>query len=82
MITLLYFGRLSDRIGCQKETIPLPRDVSNTTELRRWLDHHHDAGGNFLEETVRIAINDRFVQEPIGIKSADEIAFMPPVSGG
>jgi len=82
MAKLLYFGRLTDITQTSAETLGIPDRIKSTDDLRTWLDKHHTANGALLEGTVRIAINNEFVQEPAAFQQTDEIAFMPPVGGG
>jgi len=82
MAKLLYFGRLTDITQTSAETLDMPSQIKTTDDLRAWLDQHHSANGALLERTVRIAINNEFVQEPTTFQQTDEIAFMPPVGGG
>ncbi len=82
MPKLLYFGRISDLTGVTEEEQTLPDDVSTAGQLRTWLDLRFDAGGELLEQTVRIAINNQLCFDSERISEGDEIAFMPPVGGG
>lgn len=77
MVKILYFGRLCDVTGCTEDTRDLPSTISNTSQLRQWLDIEvlHDP-------TVRVAVNMDVVIDPHPIKDGDEIAFLPPVGGG
>ncbi|MEO0884168.1 MAG: MoaD/ThiS family protein [Pseudomonadota bacterium] len=79
---ILYFGRLIDVTGKSEETHAVPNTVTDTSQLRDWLDSQYGATGALLENTVRIAINSEIVAEPAPLSGAREIAFMPPVGGG
>ncbi len=82
MAKLLYFGRLADITGTNGETQNLPEAVSNTDQLREWVNSIHQAGDTFLQASIRIAINNEMVREPCKVSNGDEIAFLPPVGGG
>ncbi|WP_084396849.1 molybdopterin converting factor subunit 1 [Henriciella aquimarina] len=82
MADILYFGRLGDVTGIPSEHIALPSNISNTLQLRTWLDGEKSLGGALLEKTVRLAVNSEIVADPHPVKDGDEIAFMPPVGGG
>lgn len=82
MAKLLYFGRLSQTTQTDTEIRALPKTVTNTAELRIWLDQIHNTDGALMEPTVRIAINNDIANEPTKISDEDEIAFLPPVGGG
>ena len=61
MAKLLYFGRLADITGTNGEAQDLPEAVSNTDQLREWVNSLHQVGDAFLEASVRIAINNETV---------------------
>ena len=82
MAKILYFGRLTDITQTSAETRDLPKFITTTDGLRKWLDVEHNADGTLLEKTIRIALNNEMVPEPAAVSNADEIAFMPPVGGG
>lgn len=82
MTELMYFGKLTDIMGCGRECLDLPETVRDTEALRLWLDTHRSLGGVLLQATVRIAVNDEIVTEPCAIDRGDRIAFLPPVGGG
>jgi len=37
---------------------------------------------HFLQDVLRIAVNQEYVSENLNLKPIDEIAIFPPVSGG
>lgn len=82
MAKLLFFGRLQDVTGCSQCTQTLPDTVNTTHDLRQFLNGQYGDSEQFLDTTVRIAINDAFAQEPVGVSDTDEISFLPPVGGG
>lgn len=82
MIELLYFGRVSDLFQCDSERLDLPASVTNTSELRTWLDTRSALDGSLLDKTIRIAVNGEMVHDPYPVSEGDEIAFIPPVGGG
>lgn len=78
-ITLRLFAHCADRLGAQ-HALELPDDASGLF-VAAWLaDHDERLRG--IERTSRIAINDRFADWPILLKDGDEVAVIPPVSGG
>ncbi|MEL7452653.1 MAG: MoaD/ThiS family protein [Pseudomonadota bacterium] len=82
MAEILYFGKLQDITGFNRETRQMPADVTDTIALRKWLDQRFASAGLLLEPTVRIAINSVIASEPADVCNSDEIALMPPVGGG
>ena len=72
---ILFFGRLKDGAPAG----PVPAHVRDTGALRAWLG---EARPELLDSSIRIAVNDEMilVDRPLG--EDDEIAFLPPMSGG
>jgi sulfur-carrier protein len=75
---LVFLGRLEDLAGAaEREVEPGPLEAILATlepELAIAL----------LDERVRIAFNGELLPEPVAIvlSAGDELAFLPPVSGG
>lgn len=70
-----FYGRLRDGAPAGR----VPPGVRDTAALRTWL------GGDrpeLLDPSVRIAVNDEMVSGERSIGEGDDIAFLPPMSGG
>ena len=77
------FGRLKDAFGAS--SIELPGGAGTAAELRALLIHANpDLAETLRSKAVRIAVNQELVADEVGtrITSADEIALLPPLSGG
>jgi molybdopterin converting factor small subunit len=72
---ILFFGRLRD--GALPG--PVPPAVRDTGALRAWLGRDRP---ELLDSSVRIAVNDEMILGDRPIADGDEIAFLPPMSGG
>lgn len=84
-ITLLYFARLRERLGCARESLALPAGVQTVAQLRAWLAVRGEPWtAAFTEiEPIRAALNQTVVEdENTPIPPGAEIAFFPPVTGG
>lgn len=87
-ITLHLFGRLRDLAGAATVRVPVVRrDGSHLTAARlRSLaaDHIPQIAAALDGSTVRIAINREIVADEQGriIQPTDEVALLPPLSGG
>jgi molybdopterin synthase sulfur carrier subunit len=79
MATILFFGRLQDAVGTRALTATLPGNVRDTESLRDWLGREHPA---LREASVRIAVNAELSSGNAPLADGDEIAFLPPMSGG
>ena len=84
MITLLYFARLREVLGTAGEQlawVPEWKDVQS-------LATHLQARGNIWAEALaftqpyRVAVNQQMAVSQTPIHDGDEIAFLPPITGG
>lgn len=72
---LLFFGRLRE----DAPSDPVPPEVRDTDALRAWLGRDRP---ELLDASVRIAVNDEMIRGNRALGESDEIAFLPPMSGG
>lgn len=80
---VLLFGRLKDAFGAT--AIPLPAGARTAAALRTMLaEANPDLADMLRSKAVRIAVNQTLVADEAGtpISAADEIALLPPLSGG
>jgi sulfur-carrier protein len=77
-LKVLYFASLRDAAGCDAEQVSTANADARTVydELRR----RH--GFVLLPERVRVAVNGEFAAWDRILADGDEVAFLPPVSGG
>jgi molybdopterin synthase sulfur carrier subunit len=83
-IKILYFARIKEAVNYSTEEITLPNDVSTVTALKNYLSLRGDVWADLFngKQVVRAAINHELVDNLANIKSGDEVAFFPPVTGG
>jgi molybdopterin synthase sulfur carrier subunit len=78
MAKLVFLGRLEDRAGMAEMTVPAGAlsDILTTLDPALALD--------LLGERVRMALNGELVPDnrAVVLCEDDELAFLPPVSGG
>lgn len=79
---VVYLGKLADIAGKRTEDIALPAAISTASALRTWLDETRAFQGALLHRSVRIAVNNEIVPDVHPVTDHDEVALMPPVSGG
>jgi molybdopterin converting factor subunit 1 len=81
MIVVKLFAILKDKAGTGELTIPAgPTTVS---ELLRQISKEHPALSDILSHGgILISVNQEFVKQDALIKDGDEVALMPPFSGG
>jgi molybdopterin synthase sulfur carrier subunit len=84
-VRLVYLARLREAFGCAGETLELVQEDAPTVgsvieALRR-------RGGAWATElaagrAVRFAVNQRLAGNDRSIRDGDELAILPPVTGG
>ena len=81
---LLYFSWLRSKIGISSEEISPPESVATVLDLIGWLKNRSEGYAAALEDlsVVRAAVNQEHVDFSHPVKSGDEIALFPPVTGG
>jgi molybdopterin converting factor subunit 1 len=77
-LRLLYFASLADRAGCTGER--LDSEAATPRELYGEIRTRH--GFAFEPARLRVAVNGALTGWDHVLADADEIAFLPPVSGG
>ena len=79
-IRVLFFGVLKDLTGFATDRIELPAGASAATVF----EHYAAAFPKLraMENSILLARNQEFVRPAQSIVDGDEIAFLPPVSGG
>ena len=83
-LTVLYFAWLRERTRVAEESIAAPAAIDTVGALIEWLagrsSGHAAAFAN--RQTVRCAVNQEFADPATRLRSGDEVAFFPPVTGG
>jgi len=83
MARLLFFGKLGDLAGGRLRDQALPEGVSTVAQLISALGKDDPALGEaLLAPSIRFAVNENMAAGDAAIRDSDEIAFLPPVSGG
>jgi molybdopterin synthase sulfur carrier subunit len=83
MIKVLYFASLREQLGVSTEEIRLSKPELSVADLVAELSARGaDWQSLSTNKNVRVAINQTLVTNDATIKSGDEVAFFPPVTGG
>jgi len=78
-IHLLAFGLAKDIVGQQRSELEVAEGIT-TDELQAQLIAEHPEMGNTL--SIRLAVNEEYVLDAVVLNDGDEVALIPPVSGG
>ena len=83
-VKILYFASIREKLGQDAEELDLPAGVATIAALRIHLRARGGAWADALAEgkLLRAAVNQDMAQPAAAIKSGDEVAFFPPVTGG
>lgn len=79
MIKVLFFAGLKEKTGL--EYLDIQQPVNTVQELREWLINEYPAIETDIDRAL-MAVNEEFIDENYAFKDQDEVAFIPPVSGG
>lgn len=77
-VTLLYFAALRDAAGIERETL----DTAHPTLQALYEDARARHGLPFAPAALRVAVGDAFARWDDAPRNGDQVAFIPPVSGG
>lgn len=76
-VTVLYFASFQEAAGIDSELVEKPSSLITLYESLKQKYHF-----KFQAAHIRVALNGVFVNWQDSISDGDEIAFIPPVSGG
>lgn len=78
-VKLVFLGKLADLAGASEREVEAPLDWSMLTEA---LDG--DLGERVAGDTVKLAVNGTVLADKLTLfaNDGDEVALLPPVSGG
>jgi len=79
-VTALFFGITRDLTGCPREEMEIPAGES-VGDLRRRLEGRFPRLETVADSLV-VAVNQEIAARSAPLHEGDEVAFMPPVSGG
>lgn len=84
MLQLVFLGKFRALAPAALEKAEPPPSVATLAELRNWLAEQAPALGAALAATpFKLIVNHAVVHDLSGgFRAGDEIAFLPPMSGG
>jgi molybdopterin converting factor subunit 1 len=78
-VRVLFFGMLRDMVGRSSESLELPAEANVSDLLARYRDLPRMA--EFLP-CLAISVNQEYARPDAPLQDEDEVALLPPVSGG
>ncbi|WP_347331832.1 molybdopterin converting factor subunit 1 [Marinimicrobium locisalis] len=82
MIQVRFFARLRDQLGCDSLTTEAVEQDNVTLVRERLVAEHPNWREPLSQSGVLFAVNQELVKSDHEVKDGDEVAFMPPVTGG
>lgn len=84
MVQILYFARLRERLGLEREQLTLASGIRDVGGLLDCLRARDERWAEALQDGayVRVAVNCRLASVTTPIAEGDEVALFPPVTGG
>ena len=84
MVDVLFFASLREQLTVDREQLELDDEVKTISDLKQLLSQR---GGLWSELFTRqqgllCSVNQQMADDDAKIKSGDEVAFFPPVTGG
>jgi molybdopterin converting factor subunit 1 len=80
MIKVLLFGAAADRAGTRETELPVEEGVTLAEIWPLLAERHPDLAP--MRDTLAFAVNGEYARGDDGVSPGDEIAVLPPVSGG
>lgn len=83
MIKIRYFGSLKETLNTTEEQLDWEKGLT-TDKLLQDLRQRNEVWAEALAEknVFRLVVNQQVVYQPVAIKEGDEVAILPPVTGG
>ena len=79
-VRALFFAHFQDVVGARERDLSVPASAT-VWDLARDLAALYPRLGDLLEHG-RVAVNAEFADAATPLRDGDEVAFMPPMSGG
>lgn len=87
---MLYFGVLKEYFAVDRETVEVPAETTvegilsfsreRTSNVRR--EELDSAGRSSVWDVLAVAVNREYAERSTVLQDGDEVALLPPVSGG
>lgn len=80
MIRVLFFGAAADRAGTRTTELPVEEGMTLAEVWPLLVEIHPDLAP--MRDTLAFAVNEEYARWEAGVAPGDEVAILPPVSGG
>jgi molybdopterin converting factor subunit 1 len=80
MIRVLLFGAAADMAGTRETELPVDEGVTLEEIWPLLVERHPDLAP--MRDTLAFAVNGEYARGDASVSDGDEVAVLPPVSGG
>lgn len=77
-VRMLHFGMLREKFGGAESLLQM-RDGATVAEV---LNVYRERLPDFMWDSIAVAVNQEYSKADVVLKDGDEVALLPPVSGG
>ncbi|HJV44905.1 MAG TPA: molybdopterin converting factor subunit 1 [Bacillota bacterium] len=81
MIRVLLFAGMRELVGKDHILLPVEMGKATVQEIKQWIGDQFPQTKDILMKSM-CAVNQNYAREDQVVTDQDEIAFIPPVSGG
>lgn len=81
LVKVLYFASAREEIGLREEKLQLPEEDATLATLRRALIDKYPQAAETIA-TITLARNLEYSEDDVALAEGDEVALIPPISGG
>ncbi len=82
-VEVLFFASLRDVVGMPRISVQLPEPAGQGELLAVLAERFSEETMTALQaENVRVCVNQTLATPPLDYSDGDEIAFLPPITGG
>jgi len=79
-VKVLFFGQLKDVVGAAEERVELPERARVADLVSRYRQRF--PRWEEFQPSIAVAVNQEYADSAAPLSGGDEVAFLPPVSGG
>jgi molybdopterin synthase catalytic subunit len=79
-VRVLFFGRFKEIVGAAEDEAQVPDGARVEDVFNQYGSKHPELAG--FRESAAAAVNQQFAEWGAALAAGDEVAFLPPVSGG
>lgn len=81
MVTIKFFAMLKGKVGRDEVEISIPGQIA-LNQLKEILKREFPSIKDYIDKSIMISVNQEFAASDTIIKDGDEVALLPPFSGG